>query len=96
MPQTESQRQQILRTLLIVMVGQVGCVTLLVILASVFAGMWLDSTFHTKPLLTIALLLAGVPISVVLMLQVARRTLRRLMDEQQPQEKESPLGGGEV
>lgn len=78
------------------MVGQVGCLTLLVILASVLAGMWLDSTFHTKPLLTLVLLFAGVPISVVVMLQVARRTLKKLMDEQQPKEKETPLGGGEV
>ena len=35
--------------LLIVVIGQVGCLTLVVILASVFGGLWLDKTFGTKP-----------------------------------------------
>ena len=72
------QGQGILRTLLIVLVGQVGCLTLVVILASVFGGLWLDRTFGTKPLFTLILLFAGIPLSVILMLTIARRTLDRL------------------
>lgn len=63
------------------MVGQVGCLTLIIILASVFGGLWLDNTFGTRPLFTLVLLLAGIPLSVVLMIVVARRTLARLRDE---------------
>jgi len=76
-------------TLLIVLVGQVGCLTLVIILASVMAGLWLDGYFHTKPWFTLALLLAGIPLSVLLMLQVARRTLSRL-------KRESELTTGEM
>ena len=72
------QGQGILRTLLIVLVGQVGCLTLVVILASVFGGLWLDRTFGTKPLFTLILLFAGIPLSVILMLTIARRTLDKL------------------
>lgn len=78
MAQSKSERQSILTTLLIVMVGQVGCLTLVIILASVFGGLWLDNTFGTKPLFTLILLFAGIPLSVLLMLTVARRTLARL------------------
>ena len=81
MTQSEQKGRSILTTLLIVMVGQVGCLTLVIILASVFGGLWLDNTFGTKPVFTLALLFAGIPISVLVMLVVARRTLTRLKDK---------------
>ena len=78
MAQTEQKGQSILQTLLVVVIGQVGCLTLVIILASVFLGLWLDGLFGTKPMFTLILLLAGIPLSVFLMLFVARRTLARL------------------
>ena len=81
MAQTDSDRRSILRNLLIVLVGQVGCIALVVILLSVRAGMWLDAHFGTRPLYTLVLLFAGIPLSVWLMLVVARRTLARLSSE---------------
>jgi hypothetical protein len=90
MAQSEKKGRSILNTLLIVMIGQVGCLTLVIILASVFGGLWLDNTFGTKPVFTLALLFAGIPVSVFVMLFVARRTLARLK-EQAEQEKDSEL-----
>ncbi len=81
MTQSEGKGRGILNTLLVVMVGQVGCLTLVIILASVFGGLWLDKTFGTKPVFTLVLLLAGIPVSVMVMLVVARRTLARLKDK---------------
>jgi uncharacterized membrane protein YedE/YeeE len=81
MTQSEQKGRSILTTLLIVLIGQVGCLTLIIILASVFGGLWLDNTFGTKPVFTLALLFAGIPISVLVMLVVARRTLARLKDK---------------
>jgi F0F1-type ATP synthase assembly protein I len=81
MAQSEQKGRKILSTLLIVMIGQVGCLTLVIILASVFGGLWLDNTFGTKPVFTLALLFAGVPISVLVMLLVARKTLARLKEQ---------------
>ena len=81
MAQSEQKGRSILGTLLIVMVGQVGCLTLIIILASVFGGLWLDRTFNTKPVFTLVLLFAGIPVSVLVMLVVARRTLARLRDK---------------
>jgi len=87
---SEQKGRGILNTLLIVMIGQVGCLTLIIILASVFGGLWLDNTFGTKPVFTLALLFAGIPVSVLVMLVVARRTLARLKD-QADKEKDSDL-----
>jgi len=81
MAQSEQKGRSILNTLLIVMIGQVGCLTLVIILASVFGGLWFDNTFGTKPVFTLVLLLAGIPVSVFVMLTVARKTLARLKDK---------------
>ena len=81
MAQSGQKGRSILNTLLVVMIGQVGCLTLIIILASVFGGLWLDKIFGTKPVITLVLLFAGIPLSVLVMLSVARRTLARLKDK---------------
>ncbi|MBI1795329.1 MAG: AtpZ/AtpI family protein [Chloroflexi bacterium] len=78
MTQSDNKNRNVINTVLIVLVGQVGCLTLAIILASVFGGLWLDQSFGTKPLFTLIFLFAGIPLSVVLMLLVARRTLARI------------------
>jgi F0F1-type ATP synthase assembly protein I len=89
MAQSEQKGRSILNTLLIVMIGQVGCLTLVIILASVFGGLWLDNTFGTKPIFTLILLFAGIPVSVFVMLTVARKTLARLKDKAENESKTS-------
>ena len=89
MAQSDQNRQDMVRTLLIVVIGQVGCLTLAVILASVFGGLWLDNTFGTKPVFTLVLLFAGIPLSVVLMLYVSRKALARLKEKYETEEKKT-------
>jgi F0F1-type ATP synthase assembly protein I len=81
MTQSEQKGRTIFTNLLIVMIGQVGCLTLVIILAAVFAGLWLDQVFDTKPVFTLALLFAGIPVSVLVMLSVGRKTLARMQDD---------------
>jgi F0F1-type ATP synthase assembly protein I len=81
MTQSEQKGRSILTNVLIVMVGQVGCLTLIVILLSALLGLWLDGMFGTKPVITLALLFAGIPVSVLVMLGVARKTLARLKEK---------------
>ena len=89
MAQSDNNRQNMVSTLLIVVIGQVGCLTLAVILASVFGGLWLDNTFGTKPVFTMVLLLAGIPLSVILMLYVSRKALARLKEKYATEEKKT-------
>ena len=81
MTQSEQKGRSILTNVLIVLVGQVGCLTLVIILASVLGGLWLDKVFNTKPVITLALLFAGIPVSVFVMLNVGRRTLARFKEK---------------
>jgi uncharacterized membrane protein len=89
MAQSDENRQNMVSTLLIVVIGQVGCLTLAVILASVFGGLWLDNTFGTKPVFTLVLLFAGIPLSVILMLYVSRKALARLKEKYETEEKKT-------
>ncbi len=81
MAQSDGSKQARFNTLLIVLIGQMGCLTLVVIAASVLAGLWLDRSFHTKPVFTLVLLLAGVPVSVLLMVYVGRKALERFKQQ---------------
>ncbi len=56
-----------------VVVGQVGCLTLVIILAALFGGLWLDRYLDTRPLFTIILMVASVPITLVMMFWVVRK-----------------------
>ena len=89
MAQSDENRRNMVSTLLIVVIGQVGCLTLAVILASVFGGLWLDNMFGTKPVFTLVLLFAGIPLSVFLMLYVSRKTLARLKEKYETEEKKT-------
>ena len=84
MAQSDKDDRNGFNTLLIVLVGQMGCLTLVVILVTVLAGLWLDNTFQTKPVFTLVFLLAGIPLSVILMVYVGRKTLARLKDQNDP------------
>ena len=75
MAQSGDEPRNAFHTVVIVLVGQMGCLTLIIISLSVLAGLWLDNIFHAKPFFTLALLLAGVPVSVILMVFLGRKTL---------------------
>jgi F0F1-type ATP synthase assembly protein I len=89
MAQSDNDDRNAFNTLLIVLVGQMGCLTLVIILLTVLAGLWLDNTFHTKPVFTLVLLLAGIPLSVILMVFVGRKTLTKLKSKNDSNQKET-------
>lgn len=56
--------------------GEVGCLTLIIVLGAVFGGLWLDRVLGTKPVLTIILLLGSAPLSLVLTFWIAMRAVK--------------------
>ena len=77
MTQTDKSNGKAINTILGVMV-QVGAASLLIVLLSVFGGLWLDNQFGTKPIFTAILVLAGIPITIVVMYRIARRSIARI------------------
>jgi hypothetical protein len=74
-------------------VGQVGCLTLLIVLAALFGGIWLDNLFGTKPVLTVVLMIASVPVTLVVMFWIVRKATARLQVNSQQSDQKPGQGG---
>jgi hypothetical protein len=71
--------------------GEVGCLTLMIVLGSVFGGLWLDRIFDTKPVITVILVLASAPISLALTFWIAMRAVKNI-----PPKPSNTLGVSQV
>ena len=58
--------------------GEVGGVTLLIVLGAVFGGIWLDRILGTGWILTISLVVLSAPLSIALTFWLAMRAVRDL------------------
>jgi F0F1-type ATP synthase assembly protein I len=67
--------------------GQVGCLTIVLIVAALLLGMWLDNTFGTRPLFIVGLLLASVPVTLIAMFWVVRQATSRIKPDNSPQQQ---------
>jgi F0F1-type ATP synthase assembly protein I len=77
-PSNQSRTQSAFNLTLVAVAGQVGCLTLLIVLAALFGGLWLDNRFDTKPMFTIGLMIVSVPVTLVTMFLVVRAATSRL------------------
>lgn len=68
--------------LIAAMVGQVGLITLVILLAAVLGGRALDANLGTGPWFTIGLILVSIPVSLLLMIFIARKTVSKIKTEQ--------------
>jgi len=66
----KARAERALKMTLAVVVGQVGCLTLVIIGIALVAGLWLDTRFDTKPLFALGLVIASVPLTLFLMFRV--------------------------
>ena len=62
--------------------GEVGCLTLFIVIIALIAGLWLDRTFGTKPMFTLIFLLGSAPFSLFLTFWVATRSIKQMTASQ--------------
>ncbi len=77
-PQEKDRRQSAYNLTLAAVASQVGCLTLVIIIGALIAGLWLDRSFATKPLFTILLMLASMPLTLYVMLRVVQGATSRI------------------
>jgi hypothetical protein len=75
--------------------GEVGCLTLIIVLIAVFGGIWLDRLLGTKPIITILLVLVSGPISLLLTYLLVTRTMKNINPPQSSEGKVNSSEGGE-
>ena len=78
--------------------GQVGCLTIVIILVAFFAGRWLDNQFGSDALFTVILMVASVPVTLVVMFWVVRSVTSRFakLPEQDSKEAEEGIERGKT
>jgi F0F1-type ATP synthase assembly protein I len=52
---------------------QIGCAGVVLTIGALLLGLWLDGQLHTKPWVTIVLLIVSMPISVYVVFRLAQR-----------------------
>ena len=78
MSQLENRSKDRFNTLLVGVVGQVGCLTPVIILVALFAGLWLDRQFETKPLFTVLFILGSAPVSIFVLYRIVKTATTKL------------------
>ncbi len=89
------RKTRIMNLTLASVAGQVGCLTLVIILGAVFGGLWIDNHYQTKPIFTISLLILSIPISLAVMIIVVRFAISKIktnISEENSEQKEVNLG----
>ncbi len=77
-PVTNDPKNKVSNLALAAVAGLAGCFTLIVVVGAVFFGLWLDSQFESKPLITVILVIASVPVSIIGMFVIVRAAVSRI------------------
>lgn len=67
--------------------AQIGCLTVVIILLALGAGLWLDSRLGTKPWFTLGLVLASIPLSLFMVVRMALSVARRAYPPEEQKER---------
>ena len=93
---SENKAQKGLAFTLTAVTGLVGCITIVITIAALLLGLWLDARFDTKPTITLVLTIASLPVTLIVMFYAVRKTTNRLMssveEEKEKDNVEDELG----
>jgi MFS family permease len=79
-------RQYVQNLALAAVAGQAGCASVVIIMAALLIGLWLDSQLDWRGPFTIGLLVCSMPVSILVMLKIALGAVGRI----DPQQQQSP------
>lgn len=65
---------------LLTVVGQVGCITPIILIGALLLGLWLDQVLGTRPLLTVVFIVLSAPVAVITLLFIWRKATNRIKD----------------
>jgi hypothetical protein len=75
---------------------QVGCLTVIILLAALGGGLLLDTRFNSRPLFTLVLVLGSIPVTVYLLFRIVLSGTKRLQQANRPREDQASGGHEEA
>jgi F0F1-type ATP synthase assembly protein I len=91
----KDRRQKAYNLTLAAVASQVGCLTIVIIVGALIAGLQLDKLFATKPLFTIIFMIVSMPVTLFLMIWVVKSATSRIKPVIEKKNKENLEGGSE-
>lgn len=82
------EKQRTFNLALAWLVGQIGCLTLVIILGALFGGMYLDNLYGSRPWFTLILIIGSIPVSLGVMIFVSRAAIRKIKTQTAAQEEQ--------
>lgn len=89
-PDNNSNRPKIPLAASTALGAQVGCVTVLIVIAALVGGLWLDKQLDSKPMFTIVFVLGSAPLSLLLTFWMAMRQIRDMQSNGPPSTGHKP------
>lgn len=74
----KDRQQYVYNLTMAAVASQVGCFTLVIVFGALIGGLWIDKTFATRPLFTILLLVASMPVTVFGMFKIVQGATSRI------------------
>lgn len=87
----KTQKTPVYSTIVALLLGQIACVTLVLLGLAIAGGLFIDNRMGTKPAWTLIFVGISVPISVVLMLWIVRKALAKLNSDSNPNDTDKEL-----
>ncbi|RLT50047.1 MAG: AtpZ/AtpI family protein [Chloroflexi bacterium] len=81
---TERTASSVMRNSMLSVMLQVAVVTSVIIAVTLGAGVWLDRTLGTRPLLTVGMLVVSIPLTLIALYLLAANFARRSQAGRQP------------
>jgi F0F1-type ATP synthase assembly protein I len=78
MSKSKNRSQDEFRAAVTMTVFWVAGLTLVIIFAALFTGLWLDKILESKPLFTIVFVLASIPVTLLLTFRVVRASTKMI------------------
>jgi len=90
--EAKKKRHRAYNLTLAAVTSQVGCVTVVITIGALLAGLWLDSRLDSRPLWTLIFAAVSLPVTLVVMFGIVRWTTSKMLipnpEEDTPQEEE--------
>jgi len=94
--QEKDRQQKVYNLTLAAVASQVGCLTIVIIFGALIAGLWLDRMFLTKPLFTILLMVASMPLTLYIMFRIVQGATSKIRPVIEKKNLENSEGGSKL
>lgn len=78
MNRPENENETSFKSAVTITVVGVAVITFVILLVAIFGGLWLDRVLNTRPWITIGLVMASIPVTIILMFRLVKIATSRI------------------